>query len=57
MWGYPVTLWAFLIASIRFMVDAFVNQPGTSLIAFAIAVAGIPFYLIWCAQRAKTRAA
>jgi hypothetical protein len=53
MWGYPVTLWAFLIVSIWFMVDAFVNQPGTSLIAFGIAVAGIPFYLIWRARRAK----
>jgi APA family basic amino acid/polyamine antiporter len=56
MWGYPVTLWAFLIVSVWFMVDAFVNQPGTSLIAFGIAVAGIPFYLIWRARRAKTPA-
>jgi APA family basic amino acid/polyamine antiporter len=47
MWGYPVTLWAFVIVSVWFMADAIVNQPGTSLIAFAIAAAGIPFYFIW----------
>jgi hypothetical protein len=35
------------------MIDALVNQPQTSLIAFGIAAAGIPFYFIW---RAKTPA-
>src|SRR5947208_15653936 len=33
MWGYPVTLWLFVIASAWFMLDAVVNQPKTSLIA------------------------
>jgi APA family basic amino acid/polyamine antiporter len=47
MWGYPVTLWLFVIVSVWFMVDALVNQPKTSLTAFAIAAAGIPFYFIW----------
>lgn len=47
MWGYPVTLWLFVIVSIWFMVDALVNQPKPSLTALAIAAAGIPFYLIW----------
>jgi APA family basic amino acid/polyamine antiporter len=46
MWGYPYTLWAFVVVSIWFMADALVNQPKTSLIAFGIAVAGIPFYLM-----------
>lgn len=47
MLGYPFTLWAFVAVSAWFMVDSLVNQPKTSLIALAIAVAGIPFYFIW----------
>jgi len=47
MWGYPYTLWSFVTVSVWFMADAVVNQPKTSLIAFGIAAAGIPFYLIW----------
>src|ERR1044071_7411995 len=53
MWGYPYTLWSFAIVSLWFMADALVNQPKTSLIAFGIAAAGIPFYLLW---RKKTPA-
>jgi hypothetical protein len=53
MWGYPYTLWAFVIVSAWFMADALVTQPKTSLIAFGIAIAGVPFYWIW---RAKTLA-
>lgn len=52
MWGYPYTLWAFVALSVWFMADALLNQPKTSLIAFAIAAAGVPFYLAW---RAKSR--
>jgi APA family basic amino acid/polyamine antiporter len=51
MWGYPFTLWAFVIASIWFLVDALVNQPKTSLIAFGMGAAGIPFYFIWRARK------
>jgi APA family basic amino acid/polyamine antiporter len=47
MWGYPTTLWLFIAVSVWYLVDAFVNQPKTSLIAVAISVAGIPFYFIW----------
>jgi APA family basic amino acid/polyamine antiporter len=47
MWGYPFTLWLFVIVSIWFMVDALVHQPVTSGIALAIAAAGIPFYYLW----------
>jgi APA family basic amino acid/polyamine antiporter len=54
MWGYPYTLWAFVAVSAWFMADALLNQPKTSLIAFGMAAAGIPFYLIW---RGKSRAA
>lgn len=47
MLGYPFTLWAFVIVSAWFMVDALLNQPKTSWIALGIAAAGIPFYFIW----------
>jgi APA family basic amino acid/polyamine antiporter len=50
MWGYPFTMWAFVIVSVWYMVDALVNQPVPSLIALALAAAGIPFYLYWRAQ-------
>lgn len=53
MWGYPFTMWAFVIVSVWYMVDALVHQPVPSLIALAIATAGIPFYLYW---RGKVRA-
>jgi APA family basic amino acid/polyamine antiporter len=55
MWGYPYTLWAFVVVSIWFMADALVNQPKTSLIAFGIISAGIPVYLLW-RRRAKRAA-
>ncbi len=54
MWGYPYTMWAFLIVSVWYMVDAMVNQPKPSLMAFAVCAAGIPFYLYW---RTRARAA
>lgn len=47
MWGYPYTMWAFLIGSAWYMADAIVNQPKPSLMAFAVCAAGIPFYLYW----------
>jgi len=46
MWGYPFTLWAFVVVSFWFLVDALVNQPKTSLIAFGMAALGIPLYFI-----------
>jgi basic amino acid/polyamine antiporter, APA family len=47
MWGYPVTLWLFIAVSLWFLVDALVNQPKVSLIALALAAAGIPAYFLW----------
>jgi APA family basic amino acid/polyamine antiporter len=47
MLGYPVTLWLFIAVSIWFLVDALVNQPQISLIALALAAAGIPAYFLW----------
>lgn len=47
MWGYPVTMWAFLIVSAWYMADAIVTQPKPSLMAFAVCAAGIPLYIYW----------
>jgi basic amino acid/polyamine antiporter, APA family len=47
MWGYPFTLWSFLIVSVWFLIDALVNQPKVSSIALLLGAAGIPFYFIW----------
>ncbi len=51
MWGYPYTLILFLIVSVWFMADALITQTKPSLMAIAIAAAGVPFYFIW---RGKT---
>ena len=47
MWGYPATLWIFLVVSIWFMVNAFVTQPGPSLMACVIVATGVLAYWIW----------
>lgn len=47
MWGYPITLWLFLVVSAWFLVDALVNQPKPSIGALLLTAAGIPFYFIW----------
>jgi APA family basic amino acid/polyamine antiporter len=47
MWGYPVTLLLFLAVSAWFLADALVNQTQVSLIALALAGAGIPAYFLW----------
>jgi APA family basic amino acid/polyamine antiporter len=47
MLGYPFTLWLFLAVSAWFLIDALINQPRVSLIALALAAAGIPAYLLW----------
>jgi APA family basic amino acid/polyamine antiporter len=54
MWGYPGTLWVFLAASVWFIADAVVGQPGPSLAAVAITGAGVPFYLIWTRMARKS---
>jgi basic amino acid/polyamine antiporter, APA family len=47
MWGYPGTLLVFLAASVWFIADSVISQPGPSMAAVVITGAGWPFYLIW----------
>ena len=51
MWGYPYTLWAFVAVSAWFIANAFVTQPGPSLMALAIVAAGIAAYCLWNKRR------
>jgi APA family basic amino acid/polyamine antiporter len=47
MWGYPYTLWAFVIVSVWFIVNSLVTQPKPSLMALAMIGAGAGAYRIW----------
>jgi basic amino acid/polyamine antiporter, APA family len=47
MWGYPGTLWVFVLVSVWFMVNALVTQPGPSLMTLAIVASGIGAYWFW----------
>jgi len=47
MWGYPFTLWVFMLVSVWFVVNALITQPGPSLAALGIVATGIPMYRIW----------
>ncbi len=47
MWGYPLTVYAFLLVSAWFLADGLINQPVPSLMAFVVAATGVPFYLLW----------
>jgi APA family basic amino acid/polyamine antiporter len=47
MWGYPVTLWLFVVVSVWFMVNQLATQPGPSLMTLAIVASGILAYWLW----------
>ena len=47
MWGYPYTLWAFVIVSVWFIVNSLVTQPKPSFMALAMIGAGAAAYQIW----------
>ncbi len=47
MWGYPATWGIFMLVSVWFVINAFLTQPGPSLMALAIVATGVPAYLIW----------
>ena len=50
MWGYPVTLWLFVLVSAWFLVDTLLDQPKPSVMALVITATGIPFYFLWRAR-------
>lgn len=52
MWGYPFTLWLFILVSAWFVVNAFFTQPVPSLMALAIIATGIPAYRL-CRKRGQ----
>ena len=47
MWGYPVTPLLFVAVSVWFVVNAFVTQPGPSLMACVIVASGVVAYWVW----------
>jgi APA family basic amino acid/polyamine antiporter len=47
MWGYPYTLWSFVVVSVWFVVNSFITQLQPSLMAFAIIATGVAAYRIW----------
>ncbi len=47
MWGYPYTLWLFVVVSAWFMVNAFITQPRPSLMALVIVAAGVAAHRMW----------
>jgi APA family basic amino acid/polyamine antiporter len=47
MWGYPFTLWLFVLVSVWFVANAFATQPVPSLMAVLIMATGIPMYFLF----------
>jgi APA family basic amino acid/polyamine antiporter len=47
MWGYPVTPWLFVLVSVWYVVNAFLNETVPSLMALAIIATGIAAYGFW----------
>ncbi len=53
MWGYPVTLWLFVVVSVWFLVETLLDQPKPSVTALLITAAGVPFYYLWRTRSAE----
>ena len=47
MWGYPYSMWLFVVVSVWFVMDAFLAQPWPSFMAFVIIATGVLAYWIW----------
>jgi basic amino acid/polyamine antiporter, APA family len=52
-WGYPVLPALFVLAYTAIAVSVSLERPLTALAGMGIAVAGVPFYLIWKNRSAK----
>lgn len=47
MWGYPFTLWVFLVVSVWFIANAFVTETVPALMTLAIIATGVLGFAIW----------
>jgi APA family basic amino acid/polyamine antiporter len=54
MWGYPWTLWLFVVVSVWFVVNAFMTQPWPSSMALVIVASGAAAYRIWARTTTET---
>ena len=54
MWGYPYTLWAFVLVSIWFIGNAIASQPRPSIMALLIIASGAVAYSLWRRPNEKT---
>jgi APA family basic amino acid/polyamine antiporter len=51
--GYPVAPALFVLASLVMVVNEIWNNPGTSMAGLAVIAAGVPFYWLFVARRAR----
>ncbi len=47
VWGYPVVPAVFVLTSLAFVINAFIERPTESLFGFFILLLGIPAFLYW----------
>jgi amino acid transporter len=45
--GYPWVPFVFLLASLALLLNALVEQPGSTLFGFAVILLGVPVYYVW----------
>lgn len=51
VWGYPITPWLFILASMALTVSLWISQPWRSALGLAVTLAGLPFYFKFRARR------
>lgn len=56
VWGYPFVPVFFLISSSALMIATFIHRPIESIAALITIAAGIPLYILWTKNMAKTNA-
>jgi APA family basic amino acid/polyamine antiporter len=47
MWGYPATMWLFILVSVWYVANAFLHETVPSLMALAIIATGLAAYWFW----------
>jgi amino acid transporter len=51
--GYPLVPLVFLLASLAMLLNALVEQPGSTLFGFGIILLGVPVYHLWIGKRGE----